>query len=77
MNNSVTDPDLQIRGRPCHPDPEISGGTGLKNILLRPFGPHFGLKIREGRVPRAPSLDPPLQLAFSNDFAATSWSKLV
>ena len=31
------------------------GGGGLKNIF-RPFGPHFGLRIRT----RAPPLDPPL-----------------
>ena len=38
-------PDLQIRGRPGQPDPEISGGWGrggLK-IFFPPFGPHFGL----------------------------------
>ena len=31
--------------RPGHPDPEISGGSGLK-FFFRPFGPRFGLKIR-------------------------------
>ena len=43
-------PDLQIRGRPGQPDPEISGGWGggvgvgggLK-IVFPPFDPHFGL----------------------------------
>ena len=43
---SVADPDLQIRGRPGHPDPEITGeGRGVKKEFFRPFGPQFGLKI--------------------------------
>ena len=36
-----------------HADPEIRGG-GLKEIVFRPFGPHFGLKIR-GAGPPGPS----------------------
>ena len=48
---AVADPDCQIRGGgPGHPDPEIRGG-GLQKNLLRPFGPHFGLKIRGGPGP--------------------------
>ena len=41
-----------------HPDPEISGGGGRSpKIFFRPFGRHFGRKIREGGgLP----LDPPL-----------------
>ena len=36
-----------------HPDPEIRGGPGLKKNFFRPFGSHFGLKIRLGsRLPR-------------------------
>ena len=35
------------------------GGGGLKEIVFRPFEPHFGLKIG-GRAPRAPLLEPPL-----------------
>ena len=31
-----------------HPDPEIRGGGGFKTIFFRPFGHHFGLKIRGG-----------------------------
>ena len=44
-----------------HPDPEIRGARPQK-ICFRPLGPHFGLKIRGGHVPRAPPLDPPLEL---------------
>ena len=44
-----------------HPDPEIRGGEGRSQILFfRPFGPQFGLKMKEGPTPRAPPLDPPL-----------------
>ena len=31
-----------------HPDPEIEGGGNLIIIFFRPFGPHFGLRIRRG-----------------------------
>ena len=51
----MADPHLQRRGGggggAGHPDPEIrgvGGGHSLKNIFFRPFGPHFGLKIRGG-----------------------------
>ena len=30
------------------PDPEISGGPGLKKYFFQSFGPQFGLKIRGG-----------------------------
>ena len=46
---SVADPDLQIRGGGeggGHPDPEIRGGPGLQKNFFRPFGPHFGRRIR-------------------------------
>ena len=42
----------------------IKGGGegGLPKNLFWPFGPQFGLKIREGgRAPQPPPLDPPLQ----------------
>ena len=39
-----------------HPDPEIKGDPASK-FFFRPFGSHFGLKIKEGG--RAPPLDPP------------------
>jgi len=41
----VTDPDLQIRGRPGHQDPDIRRAGLLKDIFL-PFGPQFGFKIK-------------------------------
>ena len=58
---TVTAPDLQIRGEPSHPDPEIKGGGAVskKKKLFQPFGPQFGLTIRGGV--QAPPLDPPLQ----------------
>ena len=43
------------------PDPEISGGPGLKKYF---FWPQFGLKIRgqgQGQAPWAPPLDLPLK----------------
>ena len=47
------------------PDPEISGGPGLKKYFFQSLGPQFGLKIRGGggggQVPQAPPLDPPLK----------------
>ena len=50
-------PDPKISGGGGHPDPKISGGGGQspKNFF-RPFGRHFGRKIRGG----GPPLDPPL-----------------
>ena len=42
------------------PDPKIRGSPVFKSFF-RPFGPPFGLKAREGRVPWAPPLDPPLR----------------
>ena len=50
----MADPDLQISwegaggGGGGHPDPEIRGAPGLPNFSFRPFGPQFGLKIKEG-----------------------------
>ena len=45
------------------------GETGSKKILFRPLGPQFGLKLREGRrqAPRAPPLDPPLEVILKAD----------
>ena len=48
------------------PDPEISGGPGLKKYFFQSLGPQFGLKIRGwggggGRPPRTSPLDPPLK----------------
>ena len=64
LYKTVTAPDLQIRGEPSHPDPEITGGGrggwgGLKKKMFQPFGPQFGLTIRgEGWGGAAPPLDP-------------------
>ena len=54
---STTYPDLQIRW---------GWGGGLQKKVFRPFGLHFGLKIR-GRpgLPGAPPVDPPLHLHFN------------
>ena len=56
----MADPDLQISwegaggGGGGHPDPEIRGAPGLPNFSFRPFGPQFGLKIKEGPRPHRP-----------------------
>ena len=59
---SVANLDLQISGG-GHLDPEVRGGGGgsLRKMFFRPFGPHFGRRIRRAG-PRAPSLDPPLSV---------------
>lgn len=56
----MADPDIQKAGGGGggHPDPGIGGG-GLKKTFP-PFRLQFGLKIRVGVGPRAPSLDPSL-----------------
>ena len=46
---ALADPDLQMGGG-GHPDPEIRGGRSPKKFF-RPFGPHFGRKIRGGPWP--------------------------
>ena len=49
LYKTVADPDLQIRGEPGHPDPEITGGgKRSQKKLFQPFGPQFGLTIRGG-----------------------------
>ena len=58
----MADPDLQIRGRPRYPAPEISGGGGGRGGLqffFRPFGPHFSQQIWGDPTM---SLPPPLSL---------------
>ena len=52
-NITVADPDLQIKGGPGFPCPEIRGEAGLQ-IFFRPLRPQFGLKIR-GPGPPGPS----------------------
>ena len=61
MAYTVTDPDLQMRGRGGGRSsrPGDKGGAVSKNFFL-PFGPHFGRKIRGPPGPPGPPLDPPL-----------------
>ena len=48
----VANLDLQIMGGGGgHPDPEIRGGGQSQKFFFRPFGPHFGLKIRGAGSP--------------------------
>ena len=64
----MADPDLQITGgrgwlRSSRSWDKGGGGVGRSqqnNFFFQSFMPQFGLKIRGGRVPRAPSVDPPL-----------------
>ena len=54
---AVADANLQIRGvggGGGHPDPEIRGGGGQKNIFW-PFGSQLGLNIRGDPGPSGPS----------------------
>lgn len=57
LSPRVAGSDLQKRGR-SHPDPDRRGSWPKKNFFRR-FGPQFGAKLRKGRAPWAPSLDPP------------------
>ena len=67
---SAVDIHLQIKRGPGHPDHDIrgegggGGGGGLKKTFFGPFEPRFGLKIWRAQPPRAPPLDPPLDLTF-------------
>ena len=54
----VPDPDLEMGGVGG-----VGGGGGGANLppkCFRPFGPHFGPKIRGNLASRAALLDPPL-----------------
>ena len=53
----MQDLDLEIR----------EGGGRLQKKCFQPFGSQFGLKIKGGRVPRAPPLDPPLYLVGASE----------
>ncbi len=57
----MADPDLQIRGGPDHPDPEIRWGPALKNNFLTLWASIWP----KNKVPPPPSgplrLVPPLQ----------------
>ena len=63
----MLDPDLEMRGRGGGAVIQTlrKGGAGSKKILFRPLG----LKLREGRrqAPRAPPLDPPLEVILKTD----------
>ena len=50
------------KGGPDHSGSELSWGGPSSKKVFRPLGPHFGLKIRGGRAPPGPPLDPPLPL---------------
>ena len=41
----VADPHLQIRGEPGHPDPEITGGGGVGNVLKKKCFSPLGLSL--------------------------------
>ena len=61
---SAVDSDLQIKRGPAHrdtlpPPSTVSEEGGSKKPFFRPYGPQFGLKIRE---PGPPGLDLPLDL---------------
>ena len=47
-------------GGDCLSRPLDKGGAGLPPKFFRPFGPHFGPKIRGNLASRAALLDPPL-----------------
>ena len=53
-NIPVPDPDHELKKGPVIQTPQIRGEPSLQKKFL------FGLKIRWGQTPRAPSLDPPL-----------------
>ena len=47
MQIAVSDTDLQVRGEPGHPDPEIRANRPQKKNF-RSFGSQFGLKLNGG-----------------------------
>ena len=60
---TVTDPDLQIRGRGGggrgNPDPGIRGGGGVSEKFFSALWASFWSR-NKGGAPPAPPLDPPL-----------------
>ena len=67
----MPDPDLEMGGGGGGAVIQTlrKGEAGSKTILFRPLGPQFGLKLKEGRrqAPRAPPLDPPLEVILKAD----------
>ena len=64
----MADPDLQIRGGPGHPDPEISGGGGgvVSKFFFSALRASVWSKNKgDGPPPRAPPLHPPLLAGLS------------
>ena len=58
----VADPDPQMRGEGgSHPDTKEIRGGGVVLKFFSAFESQFDPKIRGGRAPRAPPLDPPPQ----------------
>ena len=72
---SAVDSDLQIKRGPAHrdtlpPPATVSEGGGSKKTFFRPYGPQFGLKIREPGPPgpspgSATGFDPPFSVIFT------------
>ena len=65
---------LQIGGRDgqsSRPKDKGAGGGGLPKNFFRPFGPHFGPKIRGGRALWAPPQSFSYVAVFGSDFAFT------
>ena len=61
LYKTVADPDLQIRGEPGHPDPEITGGGGTvsKKIVSALWASVWSNNQRGGGAgAAAPPLDP-------------------
>ena len=61
MRYPVPNPDVEIRGTGTVIQTlRVGGARSPKKKFFGPLGDKFGLKIRGGRAPRAPALDPPL-----------------
>ena len=56
----MPDPYLEIRGGPGHPDPEIRWEGGRSPNFFSALWASVWSRIKGGRSPRAPPLDPPL-----------------
>ena len=63
------DPDLQIGGRSSRPWDER--GRAVSKEIFRPFGPHFGLKLRRGAGPQ--SLSPGSATGYGIEGSLLQW----